>query len=118
MRKVRPLSVALGPLSVAFTLACALASNAFAGEGAEVEARAAKDQIAFFANDEARALRTDELDDLRGGLPAPAAPQQLGVLLWDEPRPGRTPHGTSKAPAPEATGGATIQVTSQVNVLR
>jgi hypothetical protein len=89
--------------------ACALSFSASADERPEPSALASHDAPGLFADNEARAIGDEELEQLRGRLPAPMTLQQVGVVLWDEPRKGLPPQRGSQSPPPSGvTVGATI----------
>jgi hypothetical protein len=89
--------------------ACALSFSAFPGEPPEPSALASHDAPGLFADNEVRAVRDEELEQLRGRLPAPMTLQQVGVVLWDEPRRGPPPQrGSQSPPSSGVTVGATI----------
>lgn len=106
-------------VSIALALAFAMGSSkALADDRVEPERFAASEHADLFEG-EVRAVGDEALDELRGRMPAPFATQQVGVLLWDEPRRGHPPQRSGDSPPPQnVTGGVAIQVTGGATILR
>jgi hypothetical protein len=63
-------------------------------------------------------LRDDQLEELRGGVSAPMTLQQVGVVLWDEPRkplPPQRINGGEPLSVLNSSAGSAMSVVTTVS---
>jgi hypothetical protein len=102
---------------IAVALACVLSSAAFADEPWDLAVEMSDDP-AFLGHPPVLPVNEAQLDQLRGRWPAPMNLQQVGVVLWDEPRKPLPPQRTSGVDSPSvfnSSGGGTSSVSATIS---
>jgi hypothetical protein len=77
--------------SITLGFACVLSFGTLADNRPDADVFADEDP-GILGHPQVLPVQDDQLDQLRGRLPAPMTLQQVGVVLWDEPRKPLPPH--------------------------
>lgn len=102
--------------AIAVAFACALSFGALADERWDV-ALLAGDDPGILGHPPVLPVNDEHLDELRGRWPAPMNLQQVGVVLWDEPRKPLPPQRTNGVDSPQlinSSGGSTSSVAASL----